>query len=68
MIESIARINELRQILANLGYHPYQIHEIIHDCIGHNNVEAISHEDSFSVIACLEEYVSFAQKCRKTNK
>jgi hypothetical protein len=68
MNKSIERINELRQVLGSHGYTPYQIHGIITDCIGEKNLDNLADQDAKSVIACLEEYISFAQKCKSTKK
>lgn len=59
-----AQINTLRQALESQGYYPQQIKDIYRDCIGRTNIDSLSEEEAVSLIACLEEYVSFAQKCK----
>lgn len=62
------RIRECCYILEKSGYYPYQINEICRDCIGRSNLESLSEQEATAIVACLEEYVSFAQKCKQNKK
>ena len=68
MHNSIERINELRRVLGSHGYTPYQIREIITDCVGEKKLDDLSEQDLCSVVGCLEDYISFAQKCKKAKR
>lgn len=65
MQDYLTRIRELINVLENSGYYPHQVRDIITDCIGHNNVEKLNQTEASSVINCLQEYISFAQRCRQ---
>lgn len=64
-MEHAQRIRELHRQLESLGYYPHQINDIYRDCIGRGSLDRLSGEEADAIIACLEEYVSFALKCNK---
>lgn len=67
MKEHLQRIHKLCQVLEDFGYRPYQIKDIYLDCIGRSNLDSLLEEEAIAVATCLEEYISFAQKCSQTH-
>ena len=64
----LTRIKELSQALELNGYHAYQIKDIIHDSIGRRDLSELTEQEAGSIIECLEEYIAFSQKCKKSRK
>ena len=58
-------IQELTQALEKLGYYPHQIKEIYRECLGRSALGSLRAEETLAIIACLEEYIAFAQKCKR---
>ena len=65
-------IDDIRQLLEQLnglGYHPFQIKQIISDTLdGSTDLESLSIEEQQQLTKALEEYVKFALKCRAVNR
>lgn len=59
---------ELVQQLLSLGYHSYQIHQIIADIPGFSLKRTLTPELEGKLIQVLEDYVQFARKCRSTRR
>jgi len=60
-----SKIQSYIQRLDHLGYAPYQIRNIIQDAIGTASLETLSPEESQMILSYLEEYISFAIKCKE---
>lgn len=58
-------ISRFKAELANLGYHNFQIDNIIMDTVGTLHVDRIDQGQYTQLLDALREYVNFASKCRK---
>lgn len=58
------RITELQSELSRLGYHSYQIREIIKETIGNPHLDQLTELQHKTLIEGLEAYVRFANQCR----
>jgi len=64
MDEKLARIQELKKQLLDLGYHSFQIDSIDRDIHPKGDLAGLSAEQQQELIETLTEYVAFAHKCR----
>lgn len=64
MGDYLVRISHLKQQLIALGYHPFQINEIIMDSVATNKLDTITLEQGRQLITALEEYIEFARRSR----
>jgi hypothetical protein len=55
-------VEELKNQLLSLGYHPFQLNQIIKDAIGTANTKNINSTQVEVLITTLEDYISFASK------
>lgn len=67
MDKQLARINELKQQVLATGYHPIQLNDIVREVVDDTSLASITSEQSSELIATLEYYYEFAQKCKKIN-
>lgn len=67
MDELLNRITQLQKSLMDLGYHPFQLKDILVETVGTTHVEQLNTEQCQKLIEALEEYLQFATKC-KTRK
>jgi len=65
MDEGIGKIKRLKLELANLGYYPYQIEQIIKENYQSDRIENLTAQQLQELAGVLEEYVCFARKCLK---
>lgn len=63
MVDS--RITSLIAQLEKLDYLPYQIHGIIREISNGNNLDSLTSAQTDQVVEQLEDYILFAQKCKK---
>ena len=61
------RISELKQQVLTAGYHSAQLNSIVREVVEKDNLENITFEQSCELIAQLEYYRDFADKCKKLN-
>jgi len=61
-------ISVMKERLLALGYHQWQLDEIINETIGTTNVIELSPRQTRLLIIALDEYVHFAEKCIGTFK
>jgi ABC-type transporter MlaC component len=54
----------LLEQLEEMGYHPFQVQQIVQDAIGTNELKTVTPEQNRKLIEALEEYIQFAKKCR----
>jgi flagellar basal body-associated protein FliL len=64
----VDRLRELLEELRALGYHPFQIKQIIEDTLGRTDLESLSGKEQEQLAKALEEYVKFALKCRSVRR
>lgn len=67
-MDNNSQINQLRKTLSDLGYRKFQIDEMIQEAIGFTPQNTISETQAAQVVEVLQEYVSFAAKCRSLKK
>jgi hypothetical protein len=65
MGNQLARINELKLQLLQLGYHGFQIDAMVRETIGAASPEEVSDERRRQIIESLEKYAYFAIKARR---
>lgn len=58
------KIRELLVQLDGLGYHSFQVKEIIQETVGTTRLETLTEAEEANLVETLEEYVQFALKCR----
>ena len=58
------KIRELLVQLDGLGYHSFQVKEIIQETVGTTQMDTLTEEQEGNLVETLEEYVKFALKCR----
>jgi hypothetical protein len=56
---------DLLEQLHGLGYHLFQINQIIEDAIGTTKLDSLSIPAQQQLVMTLEDYVNFAFKCRR---
>jgi uncharacterized membrane protein YheB (UPF0754 family) len=54
--------------LNGLGYHPFQVKQIIQDATGSTDLKTITPEQNQKLLEALQEYIQFAQKCRTVQR
>lgn len=62
------KIHELIGELQTLGYHDFQIKQIIRDMIGSSDLNRLSAAEQRELVSGLEEYVRFAVKCKTVQR
>lgn len=68
MTQYLLKLEELKNQLAVLGYHNYQIDGIIRDAVDGEDLSRLSAEQQQHLLEELEQYISFASKCKKKSK
>ncbi len=61
-------VKGLLEQLETMGYHPFQVRQIIQETIGTNELNALTPEQNQKLIEALEDYIQFAKKCRSTKR
>jgi hypothetical protein len=56
---------ELKNKMSQLGYPNYQIENMIKENLGRTNINDIGIDERKRLIAFFEEYIVFANKCKK---
>lgn len=51
--------------LADMGYHSYQINDIIKDVIHTTRLEGLTPAQAADLLEALEDYIKFASKCKR---
>ncbi|MBP2627996.1 MAG: hypothetical protein H6Q68_2707 [Firmicutes bacterium] len=59
-------IEDLKNQLLTLGYHPSQLNQITEDEIGMKDLTNINSMQADCLIASLENYIRFALKCKNS--
>lgn len=60
--------NRLNEQLLTIGYHDYQINELIKGIIGNNSIDLLDAQLQEDLLNALEEQLKFAEKCRFTKR
>jgi hypothetical protein len=63
-MERLEYIRNLLEQLSVLGYHPFQIEQIIAETIETTKLDSLLPQEQEQLANSLEEYVKFALKCR----
>jgi len=64
MLEQRERMNQHIKQLEDLGYRSFQIDDIIRDAVGVAKIENLTQAQMQTLEEALQEYVSFAFKCK----
>ena len=67
-LEHLERIRDLLEQLSVLGYHPFQIKQILEDAIETTELDSLALNEQEQLVKALEEYVKFAFKCRLVSR
>ncbi|HWR45850.1 hypothetical protein [Sporomusa sp.] len=67
-MEEIKEIQDLIKQLNNLGYFPYQVSSIIQETLGTVAINNLTTSQQSELIETLQDYITFAIKCRKSVK
>lgn len=68
MAEFLQQFQELTGQLQALGYHQFQIRQIIRDGMGTAELDRLTPEQQQALLRDLNDYVKFAMKCKAVQR
>lgn len=66
--EMNARINHLKTQLLNVGYHGFQVDDMIYDAVGTRDLSNLDGSKADQIVEALTDHLQFALKCRTGKK